>query len=46
MDIIKEYIDYIKDKKRLSENTSIILFYRYKKIYSDYLDNKNIKLKK
>ena len=40
MDIIEGYIDYIKDKKKLSENTGIIL-YGYKKIYGIYKSKKH-----
>ncbi|MGL5327943.1 MAG: tyrosine-type recombinase/integrase [Peptostreptococcaceae bacterium] len=41
MDILKEYINYIKNKKKLSENTVSSYFIDIKK-YSDYLYNKNI----
>lgn len=43
MDIIKEYMNYIKDKKKLSKNT-IISYYTDIKRYTEYLENKNIKL--
>ncbi len=33
MEVVKEYINYIKDKKKLSNNTVCILLYRYKKVY-------------
>ena len=45
MEVIKEYIDYIKCKKKLSENT-ICSYYTDIKKYIDYLDNKNIKIRK
>lgn len=45
MDVIKEYIGYIKNKKKLSENTVSSYFTDIKK-YTEYLDNKNIKLEK
>ncbi len=41
MDIISEYINYIKNKKKLSENTISSYFTDIKK-YLDYLCNKNI----
>lgn len=43
MDVLKEYIDYIKDKKKLSENTIVSYFTDIKK-YIEYLNEKNIKL--
>lgn len=43
MEIIKEYISYIKEKKRLSENTVSSYFLDIKK-YIDYLEKKQIKL--
>lgn len=43
MEVIKEYISYIKDKKRLSENTVSSYFTDIKK-YVDYLDDKSINL--
>ena len=43
MDIISEYINYIKNKKKLSENTISSYFTDIKK-YLDYLGNKNINL--
>lgn len=41
MDIIEGYIDYIKDKKKLSENTIGIILYGYKKIYGIYKSKKH-----
>lgn len=41
MDVLKEYINYIKNKKKLSENTVSSYFTDIKK-YLDYLKNKNI----
>lgn len=43
MEIIKEYINYIKEKKRLSENTVSSYFIDIKK-YIEYLEEKKIKL--
>ena len=43
MDVLKEYIDYIKDKKKLSENTIVSYFTDIKK-YIEYLNEKNIRL--
>lgn len=43
MEVIKEYIDYIKDKKKLSRNT-IASYYIDIKKYTDYLDVKGTKL--
>lgn len=43
MEVIKEYIDYIKDKKRLSNNT-IASYYIDIKKYTDYLDKKGTRL--
>lgn len=43
MEVIEEYINYIKNKKKLSENTVSSYFMDLKK-YLEYLDNKNIKL--
>lgn len=43
MEVIEEYIDYIKDKKRLSHNTVSSYFTDIKK-YLDYLKEKTIKL--
>ncbi len=44
MEIIDEYIDYIKDKRRLSENT-ISSYYIDIKKYIDYLQNNKLILK-
>ncbi|MGL5694190.1 MAG: tyrosine-type recombinase/integrase, partial [Peptostreptococcaceae bacterium] len=41
MDVLKEYINYIKNKRKLSENTVSSYFTDIKK-YLDYLQNKNI----
>ncbi|PBE89725.1 tyrosine-type recombinase/integrase [Clostridioides difficile] len=43
MDIIEGYIDYIKDKKKLSENTVASYFMDIKK-YMEYINQKSIKL--
>lgn len=43
MEVLKEYINYIKDKKKLSENTISSYFTDIKK-YIEYLSEKNIKL--
>ena len=43
MDIINEYINYIKNKKKLSQNTISSYFIDIKK-YLDYLSNKNINI--
>lgn len=43
MEVIKEYIDYIKDKKRLSQNT-IASYYTDIKKYSEYLVRKETAL--
>ncbi|MGL5314246.1 MAG: tyrosine-type recombinase/integrase [Peptostreptococcaceae bacterium] len=43
MEVVKEYINYIKEKKRLSENTISSYFTDIKK-YIEYLGEKNIKL--
>ncbi len=43
MDVINDYINYIKDKKRLSENTISSYFIDIKK-YIEYLNIKEIKL--
>ncbi|MGL4914510.1 MAG: site-specific integrase, partial [Romboutsia sp.] len=44
MEVIKEYIDYIKDKKKLSQNT-ISSYYIDIKKYTDYLYEEGTKLK-
>ena len=44
MEILEQYIDYIKCKKRLSENT-ICSYYTDIKKYLDYLKCENIKIK-
>ena len=36
MEVVKEYINYIKDKKRLSNNT-VLSYYTDIKKYIDYL---------
>ena len=43
MDILEQYIDYIKCKKKLSENT-ICSYYTDIKKYLDYLQSENIKI--
>jgi len=43
MDVINDYINYIKDKKRLSENTISSYFIDIKK-YIEYLNKKELKL--
>ena len=43
MEVIQEYINYIKNKKKLSDNTVSSYFIDIKK-YIEYLYNKNIKL--
>ncbi|WP_122638278.1 MULTISPECIES: tyrosine-type recombinase/integrase [unclassified Romboutsia] len=43
MDVVKEYIKYIKTKKKLSENTVASYFTDIKK-YVEYLNSKNINL--
>lgn len=43
MEVIKEYIDYIKDKKKLSKNT-IASYYTDIKRYSEYLGRKDTAL--
>lgn len=43
MEVIKEYIDYIKDKKKLSQNTISSYFIDIKK-YTDHLESKGTKL--
>lgn len=45
MDVVKEYIKYIKTKKKLSDNTVSSYFIDIKK-YVEYLNNKNINLEK
>ena len=44
MEVLQEYIDYIKCKKKLSENT-ICSYYTDIKKYLDYLECENIKIK-
>ena len=41
MEVVKEYISYLKNKKKLSENTVSSYFIDIKK-YTEYLDNKKI----
>ena len=43
MEFLKEYMDYIKSKKRLSQNT-ISSYYTDIKKYIEYLNNENIKV--
>ena len=43
MEILQQYIDYIKCKKKLSENT-ICSYYTDIKKYLDYLESENIKI--
>lgn len=43
MDVVKEYINYIKVKKKLSENTVASYFTDIKK-YAEYLDKNNVSL--
>lgn len=43
MEVINEYIDYIKNKRRLTPNTINSYFIDIKK-YIDYLDNKGLRL--
>ncbi len=43
MEVIKEYINYIKDKKKLSENT-IASYYTDIKKYMEYLNSMNLDL--
>ena len=43
MEVIKEYINYIKDKKKLSDNT-VSSYYTDIKKYTDYLESINLKL--
>lgn len=43
MEVLQQYIDYIKSKKKLSENT-ICSYYTDIKKYLDYLKNENIKI--
>ena len=38
MEVVKEYINYIKDKKKLSNNT-VLSYYTDIKKYMDYLDS-------
>ena len=33
MEVVKEYINYIKDKKKIIKQYGIILLYRYKSIW-------------
>ncbi len=44
MQFLEEYINYIKDKKKLSENT-IISYYTDLKKYIEYLNQHNINIK-
>lgn len=43
MEVLQQYIDYIKSKKKLSENT-ICSYYTDIKKYLDYLESENIKI--
>lgn len=43
MEVVKEYINYIKDKKRLSNNT-VLSYYTDIKKYMDYLKSINLEL--
>lgn len=43
MEVIKEYISYIKDKKKLSNNT-VLSYYTDIKKYTDYLESINLEL--
>ena len=44
MEVVKEYIDYIKDKKKLSDNT-VSSYYMDIKKYMHYLNSINLELK-
>ena len=44
MEVVKEYIDYIKDKKKLSDNT-VSSYYMDIKKYMNYLNYRNLGLK-
>ena len=44
MEVVKEYIDYIKDKKKLSDNT-VSSYYMDIKKYLNYLNYRNLGLK-
>ncbi len=44
MEVLQQYIDYIKCKKKLSENT-ICSYYTDIKKYIDYLQSENIEIK-
>ena len=44
MEVVKEYIDYIKDKKKLSDNT-VSSYYKDIKKYMHYLNSINLGLK-
>ena len=44
MEVVKEYIDYIKDKKKLSDNT-VSSYYMDIKKYKHYLNSINLELK-
>ena len=43
MEVIKEYTNYIKDKKKLSDNT-VLSYYTDIKKYIDYLKSINLEL--
>ena len=40
MEVVKKYINYIKDKKKLSNNT-VLSYYTDIKKYMDYLKSRN-----
>ena len=44
MEVVKEYIDYIKDKKKLSDNT-VSSYYMDIRKYMNYLNYRNLGLK-
>ena len=43
MEVVKEYINYIKDKKKLSNNT-VLSYYTDIKKYMDYLKSINLEV--